>query len=523
MGTFMTRRQRPWWVWAAPFAAILAILLARNSGLFTSRYYETSDFGADSILVEQARHFTLLVGIYSRDYFNHPGPAYLYAQAAGQTVLYNVLHVVPSAWNGQVIALYVVNSALAGLIVLVVYGWAGYRGALAAIALLLGFAVMHVGVLTGVWMPYQDVPAFALFLLSAGSVAAGQRRDWWIAALSGWLLIHLQVGMLLFVPVLTVATVALAAWRVRHRLRESLRGVARDPRTWIPVVAISALFALPIALDVILHWPGQFGKYLTYDDSPTAGAHSHRATLGYVAWFWGPGLWGWLVALGLVVAAGIAIWLTRGPLRRYLAMLGAIAVVAQLLAVYYAATSVDEINEMYIGYFFWAVPLVFALIVTLAVLAALPRLAGRRSPVALAALGAVAAVAVFAAVPGTRTFTRTVDPEFSSREAQVMDPGLPGAVRDVAADAHGKTIVISLWHGDWGDMTGFLAQAERSGVSACVADSWWAFMVTSQQICTRQQLAKGAGFNFVPAGTKVRHPVATLIGSTIIRYTPPVS
>lgn len=515
-----SQRRRPWWVWAVPSVVILATLLARNADLFTRRYYEAADYGADSILVEQARHFTLLIGNYSRDFFNHPGPAYLYVQAAGQTLLYNMLHIVPTAWNGQVIGLYVLDSLLAGLAVFVVYGWTGYRGALATTAVLLGFAVLHTGVLSAAWLPYQDVPAFALFLLAAGSVAAGRGRDTWIMALAGWLLIHRYAAMLLFVPLLTVVVIVLVAWPHRRRLGAALRDLVRARSVWIPVVAISALFALPIVVDLILHWPGQFGKYIAYDRSSKSGGHSLRTILHYFIWFWGPGRSAWIVIPVLSLAAIGAALLTKAPLRRYLVSLLVLDAVTSVVFFYYAINGIDEINEEYIGYFYWAVPMVAALVIVIAVIAALPGLLTSRAVPAIAACAAVAALAVFAVAPGTQISTTHVDPEFAKGAASATDPGLPDAVGTVAARAHGATVVIYLDQGAWTSMTGFVAQAQRTGVPVCLADSWWSFMVTSKFICTPAELANGASFIFLTPGTKARHIVARLESAIIATYSP---
>jgi len=76
---------------------VLAVLLVRNAFLFTAPEYEDADMGANSILIEQARRFTLLVGHYSRYHFNEPGPAFLYVQAWGESLFYEALHVVPTA------------------------------------------------------------------------------------------------------------------------------------------------------------------------------------------------------------------------------------------------------------------------------------------------------------------------------------------------------------------------------------------------------------------------------------------
>jgi hypothetical protein len=75
------RWRRPWWVWALPFALMTGVLYARNAPVLVTAFYERGDEAANSILIEQARRFTLLVGIYSRTHLNHPGPALLYPRA----------------------------------------------------------------------------------------------------------------------------------------------------------------------------------------------------------------------------------------------------------------------------------------------------------------------------------------------------------------------------------------------------------------------------------------------------------
>jgi len=52
----------------------------------------------------------------------------------------------------------------------------------------------------------------------------------------------------------------------------------------------------------------------------------------------------------------------------------------------------------------------------------------------------------------------------------------------------------------WPAVTGILVQAERTGVSACVADRHWKFMMTSQFLCTPAQLAGGYRMSVYPAG-----------------------
>ena len=235
--------------------------------------------GANSILIEQARHFSLLVGNYSRDHFHHPGPAYMYVQAAGESLFWAWLHVVPSAWNGQLLAVYALNAMFVALAVGAVYGRTGsLRGAAVCFAAVVALASAHPAVLSSDWMPYLYVVAYITFLVAAASVAAGRVRDAWILALTGWFLIHGHACFLFFVPVICLAALVAVLWPRRHGLGAALRSFfATQRRVWVPVAVISAAFAFPIVADLVLHWPGQFGGYLAYMSSRQAGGHSLAA------------------------------------------------------------------------------------------------------------------------------------------------------------------------------------------------------------------------------------------------------
>ena len=103
------------------------------------------------------------------------------------------------------------------------------------------------------------VPAYITFLVAAASVAAGASRDLWILTLTGWFLIHGHACFLFFVPVILAAVLATVVWQ--HGPRASLRAFFR-PRAWVPVAVISAIFALPIVVNLALHWPGRLRQVL---------------------------------------------------------------------------------------------------------------------------------------------------------------------------------------------------------------------------------------------------------------------
>ena len=268
--------RRPWWVWAIPFVSLFVLLCVRNRFLFTTRLYEQGDAGANSILIEQAKHFTLLIGNYSREGFNHPGPAYMYVQAFGEYLFSDALHVVPTAWNAHMLSVFALDSAFVALAVGVVYGWTrSLRGAAICFAVFIAFAVAYPPIVNSDWMPYMYVPTYVVFVIAAGSVVAGRSQDAWIFALTGWFLIHGQACFLFFVPVLALAAGVAVLWPHRRTLRASVGSFFRQQRrVWVPVAVISAVFAFPIVLNLVLHWPGDFGKYISYGNSAQAGKNS---------------------------------------------------------------------------------------------------------------------------------------------------------------------------------------------------------------------------------------------------------
>ncbi len=475
--------RRPWWVWAVPFAALFGVLIARNRFLFATRLFEGGDSGANSILIEQAKHVTLLVGNYSREHFHHPGPAYMYVQAFGEWLTHDLLHVVPTAWNGQLLAVFALGSAFGAIAVGIVYGWTrSPRGAAGCFIVILGFAALHPQIINSGWMPYLYVLAFFVFLLAAASAAAGRADDLWALALAGWFLIHGQASFLFFVPVIAVTVLASALWPWRRSPGTAIRAFARDhPGDWIPALVISALFALPIALNVGLHWPGDFGRYFAYAGSARAGGHGLGQAVRYGLWFWWPHQLAWLVALALYTAAvATTLTLARAPLRRFLLALLGLGAVASLAFFFYAAMVIDNLQQYYIGYFYWSIPFLTLLVIATGVLQAVPPTAA--APII--GLACMAGVVALALVPGLRTDTHD------------NVPGLPVAVATLAARDPGRPIVISLDHTAWADTTGFLVQAERTQVRACVAQKSWAFMMTGQFICTSHELATGVWYRF---------------------------
>ena len=498
----------PCWVWAAPFAVMLTILLARNAFLFSTPEYESADMGANSILIEQARRFTLLVGNYSREGFNHPGPAFLYVQSWGESIFWALLRVVPTAWNGQLIGLYLLNAGFAACVVAVVYGWTrSARGVLAAGAVLALFGFLHPAVFNSDWMPYVYVPAYLTLVVSLASVSAGRSADAWITALSGWFLIHGHAAFLFIVPAMVAVPVAVRAWpTVRAGRRRELpaaraqyrRDLRARWRVWLPVAVISALFALPLILQWALIGPGNFEAYFAYKSSGQAGGHTAAQVIDYMLWFWWPHANAWAAPLILALIAGLLTWrLPSGPVRRFC---------CSLLLV--DALSCAGGGRLRGGWRRFDRPALHLLLLLGQPGGPGARQRDRRGRVGAGRPGADSGggggrLVAFAVAPATRLTTVFVDPE-DPVAGYSTDAMLPAGVAAMGALAAGRTIVLTFPHNGWTTVTGILVQAERTGVKACVADRQWKFMMTSQFICTPAQLAGGYPMSVYPAGQQPR-------------------
>jgi hypothetical protein len=500
-------RRFPAAVGLGTFLIFTVVLLVRNAYLFTTKIYENQDFAANSIAVLQAKHFDLLTGNYSKENFFHPGPAFLYIMAAGESLFHDALHLVPTPWNGQLLAILLLNSALIGATLAVIARHAGsVRVVLACLAVTLAFVSVHPLTVNSAWFPYMYFAPALLMLVSAASVASGQTFALPLLAFAAWLCIHGQAEFLLFAPA-TVA-VALAGLLVAHR--RDPYGMIRGGRWhWVGAVVVSALFALPIAVFTVEHPPGEFGRYLTYRTQARAQHlidHSLATSIGYVLRYWWPGTptdtadrGGRYVLLAFaVVALLLALRCPVPGLRRFFLWLLVMAAVLTVLFLGYAQTSVENTDisqQAYLGYFYWATPLVVALVIGAAAAVHLRR---RRD----LAIGMTAAVTA-AAVVATIVPQRQDNPDDPPAKYYGV-PQLPHLVQTLARTAGGQPIEIRIRSSAWIDAAGVVDYADRNRLRTCVVYALnWYYLFRPQSICTRAELRTGLQVWFLPRDARV--------------------
>lgn len=249
-GDRIKHRFLPFTLWA-----VLAIVFVgcHYHFYFVEPIYEYGDQAANALQVRQAKALHELYGNYSRFGFHHPGPAFFYAYAAGERLLFDLLKITPAPFNAHSIAGVLVQAAF--------FVWAICIAAKRVrrplvIPLLLLFGAWHFGTVNhfmpntafqSIWPPNVLLMPFLCFVVAAASVASGGTEELVPLALTGSLLVHGHVAQPLFVGPLTL--LAYGAWWRRWRECPLSLCAGSIARSHVIAAAIIALFLLPLAID----------------------------------------------------------------------------------------------------------------------------------------------------------------------------------------------------------------------------------------------------------------------------------
>lgn len=466
--------QRP----ASPFAffatttLVLGVLLVRNRIAFSTALYEEGDLAADSRLVESARNLKLVYGQYSRFGFHHPGPVYLYVRGFGESVLHDLLGIVPALFNGQFVAVLVLNAAIVGATAMLLARRTSHP---VVFALLFGLArlaagIDQPGILSYPWMPLVVIWPFALFLVAAADVMDGRLRSMPFLVLGAALSVSGSVNM---VPFIGAGIVMVAGRLVRRRATLPWRDAKR------PLVvsgAICAAFAVPLLADLARGSASNLAAIWRYARSSTTYSHPWRASLGYAARFWFQGAPGsrkpLVVALLLVgLVALVVVAARRGAGRAdnkplldlsLLHPLLALVALETIVGLVYAHRYVDDLHLTYIEVFQLACPIVVFGAASIALLdLAARRLTARApaSPSRLAPVGVSCALLAVLVVVGHDSTpqglrTRGVDTTAA-------------AVRDHFGE---QTVAIDFQLSEWEQGVALFIYEHRRGHPVCFAN-----------------------------------------------------
>ena len=227
------------------------------SFFFFQAHSELGDFAANALEIRKAKLFHELYGNYSRWGFHHPGPIFFYAYAAGEYLLRDLLHAVPSPYNAHLITGIIIQTGFFAWTLLILRRRVAH--ALLIPLILIGGA-LHFGAVNyhiadsafeSIWPPYVLLFPFVCFLVACASLASGFAEEILPAVIAGGTLVHSHVAQCLFVlPFFLLACVALA---IKSSCAEGsvLAPMREFPGRFAASGVALAVFLLPIFLDFL--------------------------------------------------------------------------------------------------------------------------------------------------------------------------------------------------------------------------------------------------------------------------------
>ncbi len=485
----------------AMFLAVgLAILTAAWSGIDVQNF-EIGDFAANSLLIQDAKHFALLKGNYSRIGVHHPGPAILYVLAFGEWLFNDVLHLTRSAFSGQLL---VACFYTAAWIVAVSREFRKISGAwLDGVCLTSVFAVViaffNYNFFADVWFPNLYVFPFAAMTLSMARLATGRADSLVTLAIATGFLVNGHVSFVSTIGLVFVfAVIGNLVWYRRvperrvvgaafFRLHGKAIGVA---------LGILALFFVPLVIETLIHFPGPVSGYLHFSNDRVV--HPMRESLLFLADFWG----GLAPMVGALAAASLAVSASRDvpPLRGYVAALIVILAASTVALFVYARYGIDYLVLTYLGYYYYTTPaILFAIVAYLAL-----RI-GRTSR--RVRLGAVVLTVVCVGLTYWKIHRPVRDLD------QYNQPGVVKLYDGIKDAAAGGRIVLDLdnrqdWGWLWTNLVGAEAIAKRRHENLFCLNKNWHILFTETARCNPDEVRANPRFTVrVERGSR-NQPVA---------------
>ena len=522
--TAPTKSNRPYWravlqspnVLTACLVVIgcTAIAWLNAKLLFVDFSLPKGDQASNDILVTAAKHLALFHGNYSRMSFYHPGPFYFQWMAIFEWLFVDTFHVFVSPQAAQYFSIATLNVIAFALYFRLWLVWTG--NVLIAVAALLitnavPCAVIGENYVVTLWPPFMYL-ASALMTVTGLMGMAARGISWLPLFIFGLAqLVHGQASFVGLVPImlLTSAAVTWAAGRLPDRIWQIDNAIAYvnvHRRPFIISAAIALLFALPMAIDTVLSWPGQFPKYFSY-----AGAGAARqkpvAAVRYVLSFVPfVGIW----ALVFLLPTGTSK--ARPPRNDYRFIGLLVLATATVPALFYAWRGIDDLGQRYL--LFWVSPFSGAALTTAVLYVA------SFISVAWLRVGLITAAAV-----GSMPAYRILAPVYPDTRSTA----LTAAAADLLARRAVKRDKIALqldhdpagWPPAWSEAVAIIAATNRKHEDfLCVEQSSWHLLFHERYRCQASDVISEILY-VVAKGKTHGERIAELADADIIATRPP--
>jgi hypothetical protein len=348
------------------FAVTLSFLLIHNFDILIHPFYEGGDTATNSILISQAKHFSLLVGHYSRFGFQHPGPALLYLQAFSEILLYDWLGIVPTPFNAHLISILILNSLLLSVVMYIVYiNFQSVWVTVPIFATIIGYlglnshlnSILTSDAIASTWIPHILFFLFFAFIVSAASVASNRPNHIYLMVFTGSMLVHGYVILPLFV-------ITISFYSILSLLNKNNFNISLFVKTNITHIKISLgiilLFLAPILINTIINYPGEIGKYISYalNKESVVSTPSFKEVVSYYLQFWTNNALYSVLFILIVILLAYYLYKseTNEEKRQFILNICIVCTIATLLYIWYVFRVIDSLQFYFTGFFYAAVP-----------------------------------------------------------------------------------------------------------------------------------------------------------------------
>jgi MFS family permease len=433
------------------------ILIELAAPLLHLSFQPDGDMAADMLLVNQM-HDTgyLLTGHYSRFGFNHPGPIFLYANAAFEQLggLVNLPR--GNAW--------ILSSVTVNFLFLLLSAWClarlfDRRLSLTVVAAVLPMAALVGENLVSSWMPYRLILPFAAFYLASLLAMNKGLRYLPLAMTLACILIHGYVTL----PAFVLPVMLLISALQLHK------NGWRDPVQWRWIwlaLGIGLLFFLPLLIDTLIQYPAN-GNVMRIIKAQRSLRGTQKASLQEVLEFT-KSFWG-ILSTGLVPAllAGlVALARSDSSQRSVLSQASLLALLLCMIFILYHLTAPKPLYP-FIALYYLGVPLALISLLTYFTLQTISNSALR------ACLALVIAAGVLFWLP----------------HQKVPTPAQRDDIRQLGdyllSEQHGQIVLDYPTQAEnaWAHVTGLLVYLKDHKAQACVAHPEMRFLFSPGATC----------------------------------------
>jgi hypothetical protein len=464
--------------WAPMGLAVLPLVVSAVAllVLVRSEFRPIGDYALTEMHVRDIGRHEVLVGLYSRADWAHPGPLLFYMTAP----FYWLTGRASIGMNLEALA---VNGLAVSGMALIAWRRGGASMLLCTLlAVALVMRALGAEFLYDPWNNYVVTLPFGLMLFATWALLCGDRWALPIATITATFLAQTHVGnVILAVPLLVFGV----AWLVIPVLRRGTDAARKRNvvHTLLISAAIGVVLWLPVAVDALLHRSSNLSRIQNYFQSSKEGTHSAidgwKVISGQFAWppesltykrtdltgfgessFLGRSGFPWLLLL--VAAAAVVVWRRRRRDRagaRYLVVVLGLATVLGVVAVMRTLGPVLDYRLRWT----WMLPVVAFVLVAWTAW----QLAVQRWPRGERAVLIPASIAVLVVVTGVNVVTAGTAGTPWRADSEIMAELTPPVLDMIKRDGGQVVLSDAYSYASW-YTRGLVLQLERAGVDARV-------------------------------------------------------